>query len=351
MDMRWINKEREIYNKERVDFSQLIKQSEANGTTVLEAFKKNAERFNGQVKVLKEAIDKSTNAAEKLKLYYQLIATKNLLDENNEILAIFDKYKKNLSDPDARIAMSKTLKAENIYYTELANHFDTQLHDMQAAYINRAKHLALLEVNPPIEALQKLNVHELHHSHLSMQELARSNLAKEYDRISAALDEASQKEYQLYSYLDKLCQSVIKSADREKEARNNSSQVQTNTNTTNEKPKVFTYKATMFGNSTHEAANKDTLKLKNLQHDLEQRKVEIHQQLAQMKSEMATGKFDNLKLANLQFEDKLVNRSLSRIAQTFDIAKSNLMSVDYVKQQIKTRSEAKTINVISQSHK
>lgn len=348
MDMQWMNEEREYYQKERAHFSQLIEQYKTNSAAAIDALKQNGDRLNAQEMTLREAISKAADPEQKIKLYYRLLVTINLQQENHALIALVDNYKSDLS----HLAFIKEFNAEKFYYSEKAHHLDKKMQELNDAYIKRAQYLALLEINPPSEDLQKLEAQALHHSYLSLQKLIRIPLSKDYESISLTMDHISQNQYKLFTDLTNICDAAIRASDRAKQlAQKEVTQKQTQGTSHQGKTELLASKASFFGNSIKKSGSKESLQLKQLQNELELKKVEIHQQLAQIKSEIGHGKFDKLQLAKLQFENDLVNQALKKVVRTQEIINSNLLSGEFIKQQAKIKLDVRKTHNLSPSHK
>lgn len=348
MDMQLIHKEREYSQKERTYFSQLIEQNKANGATAVDALKHNEERLHIQEVTLRDSISKTVDPEQKLKLYYHLLITINLRQENNELIALVDNYKSDLFGP----AFNKALTAEKYYYIEKEHLLDKKMQELQDAYIKRAQYLALLEINPPSEDLQRLEAQALNHSYLSMHELISMPLSRDYEEISAAMDQVSQNQYKLYMNLANICDAAIKSSDLTKQlAQKDITNNQTAKPSQQGRSELLTSKASFFGNSVKKTGSKESLQLKQLQNELEVKRVAIHQQLAQIKSAIGHGKFDKVQLAKTQFENDLVNQALKKIIKAQEIVNSDLISGEFVKQQAKIKLDIKRTNNLTPSQK
>lgn len=331
MDANWISEQRKKYNARRSEIIMPLKNiTLENQASVVSEFNSKGEQLASRVDQLRSDINKSTDPDKKIMLYYELISSVNLLREIQQMKVIVDERAGRLSDKGDFISM---IKNEESFYTAQADHLDKKMRELQDAYLQQAQHLALLEINPPNEALQKSNAQELHHVYLSMQELSRMPLAKEYQGISEAMAAQSKNEYSLYSGISALCDKAIVDADNTKNAASKKSTtgLVQNHPVTQEK-QILAGNARLFGKASVNGVSK----LKQIQANLETKKVEIHQQLAEQKGR-TSGKFDVTQYGNLRFESDLVNQALKRVNKTMEIINSPVTSIEYNKAHAATK--------------
>jgi hypothetical protein len=320
MDPNWLKTQRALFDKAREHLYELLSHKE-NATDTIAAFQQNGQELLSKEQDLRKKTTATSDPKEKAVLYYQLLSTINLQRENNDLMAITEKYKDDLSHPD----FTNAIKAEKIYFTELANYFDKKMHELQEAYLKRSQHLAILEINSPNLALQKLNAQELHDVYLSMHELTRIPLSKDYEAVSAAMAEQSLAEYAVYHDLAQHCKNAIEVADQRK--------MKKDTEATNKHSNSMQAATSFF------AGEKPiTLLIKDRTH-LEEKKIHVHKELAELKNQMSSGKFDKIKFGKLQFESDLINQALKRIATTQEMIASPLMSAEYLKEKSPVQSE------------
>lgn len=326
MDPNWLKDQRIRYDKKREHFKELLKQHRNDALALITAFNQNDQERAQEEQNLRKAIATSKTPEEKVKLYYQLLTTINLRRENADLLATIEKYKNNLPSND----FDKAVEVEQKYFTELAHLFDRKMHELHQAYLKKSQHLALLAINPASSlAQQKSNAEDMHTAYLSMHELTKISLFKEYNEISSALAEENQQAYAIYHNLAEHCAAVIAAADQRK----------LNQHVT------LTGKNSVSPPSTFHLPKENPMSV--LLKDravLAEMRDKVRKELTELKSQLSSGKLDNAKLGYLQFEHDLIEHAFKQIARTQEIINSSLTSAEFLRQRKPEISHGVSLN-------